>query len=206
MDAELIHDQLKLGLMSPQNLLSGTKLLDESSRNAGDYQDFNYLPFYYHLGKQLTPKVVYQIGAKLGLVGACFLRTCKTVEQWLAMDKDRDLAARLIESNLKLHTKYCDNTMPGGPIGYMGLSDGMLEMTTPYTREFPGFDVGFLTENFGTERNLKYLNFLWKHLVPEGLLVVDYINSDDVFHGFCRVNNREPVIFNTRYGVGIIQR
>ena len=79
MDFELIREQLKRGLMSPQNLLAGAKLLDESSRNSGEYQDFNYLPFYYHLGKQLTPKVVYQIGAKLGLVGACFLRSCKTV-------------------------------------------------------------------------------------------------------------------------------
>ena len=206
MDFELIREQLKLGLMSPQNLLAGTKLLDESSRNSGDYQDFNYLPFYYHLGKQLTPKVVYQIGAKLGLVGACFLRSCKTVEQWLAMDEDRNLAARLIEANLKLHTKYSENISPGGPIGYMGLSDGMLEQTTPHTKDFPGFDIGFLTENFGKERYLKHLNFLWKYLVPEGLLVADYINSHDVFHEFCRVNNREPAIFNTRHGVGIIQR
>jgi hypothetical protein len=206
MDAELIRRQLELGLMSPQNLLAGTKLLDESSRNAGDYQDFNYMPFYYHLGKQLTPKVVYQIGAKLGLVGACFLTSCKTVEQWLAMDQDRDLSARIIESNLKLHTKYCDNATPGGPIGYMGLSDGMLEMTTPHTKDFTGFDVGFLTENFGEERYLKHLNFLWKFLKPEGLLVADYITAHDVFHEFCRVKNRKPVIFNTRYGVGIVQR
>jgi hypothetical protein len=206
MDAKLLREQLESRLISPQNLLAGTKLLDESSRTTGDYNDFNYFPFYYHLGKQLTPKVVYQIGAKLGLVGACFLRSCKTVEQWLAMDQDRYLAARIIESNLKLHTKYSENATPGGPIGYMGLNDSMLDKTTSCTFDFPGFDLGLLTENFGPERYLKHLNFLWRYLTPEGLLVADYINSDDVFHEFCRVKNREPMIFNTRYGVGIIQR
>jgi hypothetical protein len=79
-------------------------------------------------------------------------------------------------------------------------------MTTEHTKDFTGFDLGLLTENFGAERYLKHLDFLWKYLTPEGLLVADYINSHDVFHEFCRVNNREPVIFNTRYGVGIIQR
>ena len=204
MDANIIRKQLDQGLIGSDKLLAGTKLLDESSREAGDYTDIRYLPFYYHLGKQLTPKSVYQIGAKLGLVGACFLRSCKTVEQWIAMDQDRDLAARIIESNLKLHTKYCNDPMPGGSVGYMGLSDSMLEM--PAAKDFPGFDLGFLTENFGSERYIKHLKFLWNFLSPEGLLVADYINSGDVFHEFCRVNNREPEIFNTRYGVGIIQK
>ena len=203
MDANILRKQLDDGLISSDKLLAGTKLLDESSRAAGDYNDIRYLPFYYHLGKQLTPKSVYQIGAKLGLVGACFLRSCKTVEQWLAMDQDRNLAARIIESNLKLHTKYCDDPMPG-MMGYMGLSDSMLEMSA--AKEFAGFDLGLLTENFGPERYVKHLNFLWKNLTPEGLLVADYIHSHDVFHEFCRVNNREPDVFNTRYGVGIIRK
>jgi hypothetical protein len=46
-------------------------------------------------------------------------------------------------------------------------------------------------------------------LQPEGLLVVDYINDKgtrQVFDKFCRVKNREPVIFNTRYGVGMVNR
>lgn len=193
MDAEIVREQLELGLMSPQNLLAGTKLLEESSRNAGDYQDFNYLPFYYHLGKQLTPKFVFQIGSKLGLIGCCFLKGCKTVESWYVLDENKDAPKNIIASNLRSYSPISKGIFAGEDIDFVLTKSGRI-------------DLGLLTENFGTERNLKYLNFLWKHLVPEGLLVVDYINSDDVFHEFCRVNNREPVIFNTRYGVGIIQR
>lgn len=203
MDAELIRNQLNLGLMTTEILLSNVKLVDESSRNTGDYKDRRYLPFYYHLGKQLKSKRVYQIGAKLGLVGACFLQSCKTVEFWLAMDHDRDLTARIIISNLKLHTKYRDDPLPG-TIAYMGLNDHMLEKEGPTNSE--SFDLGLLTDNFGEERYLRHLDFLWRHLSPEGLLVADYIAENNAFHDFCRVKNREPVIFNTRYGVGIIQR
>ncbi len=203
MDIDLINKQLNDGLMSSDILLAGTKLVDESSREAGDYKDGRYLPFYYHLGKQLTPKIVYQIGAKLGLVGACFLASCKTVESWLAMDHDRDFTARIITSNLKLRTKDKNKIEPGGMINYMGLNDSMLSSPSASSEHI---DLCFLTENFGEERYLHHLNFLWKILAPEGLLVADYITAHDVFHEFCRVKNREPVIFNTRYGVGIIKR
>jgi len=53
------------------------------------------------------------------------------------------------------------------------------------------------------------LEFLWNQLRSEGLLVIDYIQNDvinDAFLSFCRVKNREPKSFNTRYGVGIIKR
>jgi len=205
MDSELIRKQLELGLISPDLLLSGTKLIDESSRNAGDYKDGNYLPFYYHLGKQLKSKNVYQIGAKLGLVGACFLKSCKTVESWLAMNNDKTFTTQIITANLKLNTKYFNDIMPG-PISCISFTDNILETETPHTKSFSGFDLGFLTENFGEDRYLKHMNFLWKFLLPEGLLVADYITAHDVFHEFCRVKNREPIIFNTRYGVGIIKK
>lgn len=204
MDADLLRKQLDDGLITPDILLSGTKLVDESSRESVDYKDGRHFPFYYHLGKQLKPKVVYQIGAKLGLIGACFLRSCKTVEDWLAMDNDRDFTATIITSNLKLHTEARGRIQPGAPVAYMGLNDELLEMN--HHPDFTGVDLCFLTENFGEERYLKHLNFLWKVLKPEGLLVADYITAHDVFHEFCRVKNREPEIFKTRYGVGIIQR
>jgi predicted O-methyltransferase YrrM len=192
MDAELIRKQLEIGLITSDILLSGTKLIDESSRNAGDYKDSQYFPFYYHLGKQLKPKSVCQIGTKLGLIGACFLRSCKTVDNWLAMDDDRNFTSNIIESNLKLNTR-------SESIEYIGLLDIQLLV-------YEEFDLGFLTENFGEERYLEHLSFLWDYLAPEGLLVADYITEHDVFHEFCRVKNREPTIFDTRYGVGIVQK
>lgn len=200
MDADLIRRQIDQSLITTDKLLAGAKFIDESSKECGEYLDSRYFPFYYHLGKQIEPKTVCQIGSKIGLVGACFLRSCKTVESWLAMDHERGHVANITTSNLKLNTKYKNNILPG-PIGFMGLNDSMLEIESTFQ-----YDLCFLSEDFGKERYLKHLNFLWKILNQKGLLVADYINSHDVFHEFCRVKNREPIIFETRYGVGIIER
>lgn len=207
MDADLIRKQLNDCLITSERLLAGTKLVDESSRDSADYLDPNHFPFYYHLGKQLTPKKVFQIGARLGLVGCCFLSSCKTVEEWMAMDHGRDLTSRIIAANLKLHTKYKDDIMPG-PFQCMGLL-WHTELEKDSKRTIPNdqsYDLCFLSDHYEPEKQLVYLKFLWNLLNPEGLLVADYINSDDVFHEFCRVSNREPVIFNTRYGIGIIKK
>ena len=56
MDVDLIKKQLDDCLITSDRLLSGTKLVDETSRMSADYLDPRHFPFYYHLGKQLTPK------------------------------------------------------------------------------------------------------------------------------------------------------
>ena len=122
------------------------------------------------------------------------------------MDQDRDFTARIIVANLKLHTKYKDDPMPG-PIGYMGLMNETLTRSSQMSISPEHcYDMCFLSHDFGPEKYLMHLKFLWNCLRLEGLLVADYINSHDVFHEFCRVSNREPVIFDTRYGIGIIEK
>lgn len=200
MDRELLQRNLDDGHITSEILLSGTKLYSESSRDSILYKDNRYLPFYYHLGKQLQPKEVVQIGPVLGLVGACFLRSCQTVEHWLAIGNGEKHCGAIIKDNLVLHTKYQGTW---GHINYMGLIPEMLE---PQIESDIKYDLGFLTESFDEGRYRKYLDFLWTHLASEGLLVADYISSNSVFHDFCRVKNREPMIFDTRYGVGIVQR
>lgn len=193
MDSNLLREQLEKNLVSSPVLLSGAKLLDNNSWSSPQITDPNYLPFYYHLGKQLTPGSVLQIGAKLGLVAACFLRSCKTADLWIVMDEGQRNS--IISSNIHLH-------MPLGQATYVPFKDD-LECAEDDKFEC---DLALLTEDYGEERCGKYLEVLWKYLKPEGLLVADYINSHDAFHEFCRVANREPEIFKTRYGVGIIQR
>jgi hypothetical protein len=199
MNAEYLQTKLKHGLMESNILLGQAKLLDNSSRDTPAFNDPHYFPFYYHLGTQCSPKNVLQIGAKLGLIGSCFMQSCKTVEMWVAMD-DYDVhpPANLIRSNLRMFSE--------ASIKFMLLDQSILN---PEHDHYYKADMGFLTEKYDSERTMKCLDFFWKCLRTEGPLVVDYIHDEAVgkaFHEFCRVRNREPICFETRYGLGIVTR
>lgn len=60
------------------------------------------------------------------------------------------------------------------------------------------------------DRQFLYLETLWKHLGDKGLIVMDNLSShepsNDAFFNFCKVRNREPMTFKTRYGTGIVQK
>jgi hypothetical protein len=201
MDSSLLNEKLGSNLLSSSVLLGQAKMLDLSSRESPAFNDPRYFPFYYHLGSQVSPKVVCQIGCKLGLIGACFLQSCRSTEEWLAMDAMVDNVkppASIITSNLSLFGK--------AKVNFMLLNDSMLKMDG--VKGFV-FGMGLLTEKYSPEKTQLYLDFLWKYLSSEGLLVVDYIQDDavkGVFLDFCRVKNREPLLFDTRYGVGIVNR
>lgn len=192
MNVDLIQRQIDSGIINSPLLLSGSKLLLESNRQSADYLDKNYFPFYYHLGKQIEPKHVLQIGTKLGLVGFCFLKSCKSVDSWTFFDKQDNVTSNIVSANLKFNKQIKTSYYPLNEQSFKKVSDEK-------------FDVCFLSENFNSD-NFGYLDFLWSVIKGEGLLVVDYINLGDFFYDFCRVKNRKPIVFNTRYGVGIVER
>ena len=197
MNAELLREKLDKRLMDPKILLGTAKFLTSSAQSAPVCNNFRYFPFYYYLGTQTSPQTVVQIGSKLGLIGNCFMQGCKTVTSWLAMDGNRP-PVNVIRSNLRMH---CTGLVESMPLVREKLTaDGD---TTPY------IDMGFLTEKYDPEEMEIYLEFFWRNIKPEGLLVVDYIAFEaakEVFNGFCRVKNREPVLFDTYCGVGILTR
>lgn len=199
MNAELIRERMELRLLPPSILLSRAKLLDSSSRDTPAFNDDRYFPFYYHLGYQIQPKIVYQIGAKLGLIGACMMQSCKTIERWVAMEpaKGETTPLKMILSNLLLHG------------GHKHSATAFWHESPPEMSHSEKMDLALLTDKYDAEKTKTYLEFFWEHLSSEGLLVVDYIHDDDVkrvFTEFHRVKNREPVLFNTRYGVGVVTR
>lgn len=183
-----LQEDLDKALIGPQQLLSGTKVLTESSRESPEYLDRRNFPLWFHLGKQLLGiNRVMQVGPKLGLVAACFLRSCP-VAQWMMIGDSH----RMTTSNIRLHSPQTEM--------YFYLRHENLSLS---------FELGLLTEEYDMDSVKKYLNFLWDNLEPEGLLVVDYINSGaqgEAFHDFAGVKNRESVTFKTRYGVGIIEK
>ncbi len=189
MDYEKLQEDLDKSLIGPRELLSGTKVYTESSRESPAYLDRRHLPFWYHLGKQLPDMDrVMQVGPYLGLVGTCLLQSCSVVE-WNVCSGG---AYEITKSNMRLHSPQIE-----------------VKFVSPRVCE--EIDLALFTDNFDLlhDSPTELFNLLWDNLKPEGLLAVDYINSDaqgEAFREFARVKNRETVIIKTRYGVGIIER
>ena len=186
MDITEVQQKLATGAMSSRVLLSRTKVFDESVRSCSIYADNRHFPFYYYLGQQIKPEKVMQVGPYLGLPAACFLQGCRSVKEWLCVGE----RTRITESNIQLHCK-----------GWVVMVDWDSSFFEPYKS-----DIAFLSQQFPKEDAMGHMEFLWDHLEPEGLLVVDYITVSSAFTDFCRVKNRDPIIFQTRHSVGIVQR
>lgn len=205
-DLKALEANFNISHMPSEILLGSAKLLDASSRETPAFQDVRYFPFYYHLGKSFhQPIVVCQIGVKLGLIGACFMQGCNHSVEWQAMEEQSDnlvIPKNIVVSNLKQFAKA------DGGVTFRSFSDNSANVSVV---EFPlgtkMADLCLLSEKYDKKRTQMYLSVLWEHLRSEGLLVIDYIHDDAIresFNGFCRVINREPVIFDTRYRVGIV--
>lgn len=194
-NSEVLNMKMDKGLISSTILLGNAKLLDESSRNSAAFLDLYYFPFYYHLGSQIAPENVLQIGSVAGLQAMCFLRSCKTVKYWTALyEADGFLPVNIIRSNITSYLKGICNI-------FVGNIDFLNEKVSD-----KAWDLSILSSPF---KDMNNLNLLWKYLKPGGLLLADYINDDEckeVFDKFCKIKNRQPVFFRTRYGTGIIER
>ena len=206
MDYEKIKEDLDKALIGPRELLSGTKVLTESSRESPEYLDKRNLPFWYHFGKQVSVSEVLQIGSVIGLPAACFLQSCKSVSKWGVIQsfnqnvrEEGRMSNNVLSSNIKLHSPEIETSFL--PRRFVMQGKGVIDSC----------GLAILTEDSGTSRYspTDFLTILWEHLEPEGLLVCDYINSDaqgEAFMDFCKTKNRTPVTLKTRYGVGIIER
>lgn len=209
MNAAHIRDKLDKGHITSNILLGQAKLLDGSSRNTPAFNDPRYFPFYYYLGQVTRPKKVEQIGVKLGLIAACFMQGCPEPVEWQGMETMLDgnrPPMNIINSNMKMFYKAKLTTEHQTLAFCVHPNNLMLE--TEHSKEHR-FDMGLLTDKYEPEHTKIMLEYFWKHLAPEGLLVVDYIQDDatgEVFREFCRVKNREPQLFETRYGVGMVTR
>lgn len=189
-----VEEKFEKHSISTDVVLPGVKLLDHTSRFSPGFTDTKYLPFYYRLGCELNPNNVIQVGSNLGLVGAAFLRGCKTVHEWVVFDTFVN-SSNIVISNLNL-------------FGNLKVSYHLFDLS--YRSKLQeSFDLAFLSQFFGPKETDIFLDFLWSQLKSEGFLVVDYVEHDYVkesFFNFCKIKNREPFLFKTRYGVGIIKR
>jgi len=208
MDCELkelfgpLNKKLNSGLLSGRVLLDRMRLLDETSRKSAAYADHRYVPFYYYLGELIQPESMIEVGFYLGLLSAAFLRSCKTVERYLAFQEPREqyYSPRIGKANVR--------DVYRGPFDiYIGEvhDDEFTVKISPNS-----WDLIILNDETGYDKHLLYLDFVWPYLSENGLIVSEYITrhepAKEAFFAFCAGKNREPLVFDTRYGTGIVQK
>jgi len=185
-DLSSLPQKLEKAVMPASVLLSRAKVYNESARASYTMTDNRHFPFYYYLGQVVHPERVLQIGPYYGLSALCFMQACSTLSSWHVIGERNTL----VESNLRM---FCRGSSMIVPFGSDLLGD--------YSP-----DMAVLGERYPRAETIEHLNFLWSKLEDGGLLVADYISTSDAFREFCRVKNRTPVSFNTRYSVGIVQK
>ena len=183
-------------------LLDRLRLIDETSRKSGQYQDPNYLPFYYHLSKFVSPKSILHVGFDLALPSCCFLMGCPSAERLLGFQRSSAgyYSPRIALSNIRSvkGRKFSLDFHMGGII------DAEFEQKLS-----PGFDMVMITERRSGDQLVETLEVCWDRLPIDGVLVVDHISSDhadDIFSSFCRGRSRPHSVLATRYGMGIVQK
>jgi len=188
--------------MSPRALLSRMSIVDDPTRMVTAYQDPNYLPFYFHLGRVLNPRRVFCIGAELGLQVACLLAGCSSPESvsCLQFPSERFYSPRMALSNIKSATNrhfpvsVVIAPLDGEPVS--GLIGG-------------GFDLSMVVVSMSVDALMDSMDICWSSVGDEGVMVVDMLvdqNSSAVFDDFCKSRNLSSRVLKTRYGTGIVAR
>lgn len=182
--------------------LDRMRVIDEDSRLTAAYNDPKYVPFYYWLGTLIQPKSLIEIGFRLGLFSATFLRACKTVERVLVFQEKTDTfySPNLGKSNVRDHYK-------GKFDAHVGLiNDADFETKLSQTQ----WGLAIVNEEVGYDKHREYLDALWSNLHLDGFIVMDYVTrhkpAGEAYFDFCKAKNRNPITITTRYGVGIIRK
>lgn len=192
---------LQRQLLGGKILLDRFCVIDETSRRSPAYLDPNYSGFYYHLSKHIQPESVMEIGFDLGLLSGAFMLACPSVRKFLGFRQSRNEFAspRLGKRNIR-------KAMKGERHFYVGqLYDAQLEALL-----IGGWDFVMLTDEVSFDHTLEYLDFIWPVVSENGIIVCEYLNKNrpakDAFKAFCESKNRQPLLFGTRYGTGLVQK
>jgi predicted O-methyltransferase YrrM len=197
-----VETELENQFMTGRALLDRFCVIDEDSRKASAYADPRYAPFFYHLGKLLTPKKMIEIGLDLGFASGCFLKSCKTVEKFFAFQGKTDdfYSPRLAVKNVKMNYKGELITSTG----YI-IDESVINLISN-----DSWDLVFLNERWDYDKYLNALEIMWPHIALGGMVVWDYTTSHEAagkaFLNFCKIKNADSIKVETRHGVGIIQK
>jgi hypothetical protein len=198
-----VDNKLRAQTISPRILLDRLNFLDDNSRKTSQYQDPNYFPFYYYLSKSLNSKTILQVGFDLALPLCCFLTGSPSTERVLAFQKKESsfYSPRIASLNIKkvrpsnFSVSFHFGSFLDKPFESMISS---------------GFDLALITCKLKDDELNDILYLSWKYMKLDGFILVDHMKSNlkcfEVFKSFCKVQNRDFVLFETRYGNTLVRK
>lgn len=178
------------------------RFLSEDSRLTGAYGDPKYIPFYYYLGKCVSPESVIEIGFRLGLCSGAFFKSCKTCKHFLSFQEKSNnfYSPRLAKANVRDNYK-------GKMDFYTGKVTDENFLNKLAERKW---GLVIINEEIVYDDHLDYLDYVWPNLNIGGHIVMDFVKSHGpakrAFYSFCSTKKLEYAIFDTRYGVGIVEK
>jgi hypothetical protein len=197
-----IEAKLKKNLPS-HVFLDRMRLIEEESRRSLAYNNSTYVPFYYWLGTILQAKTLLEVGFRLGLLSGNFLKACKSVNYFLALQEVTTgdfYSERIGKSNIK-------DCYKGNFYVHVGRYNDDLFVTKLKSVEI---DLAIINEEVGYDKHRTYYDLIWPQMAENGIIVVDYLHKHNpsliAFKDFCTSVNREPVWIKTDYGVGMVIR
>jgi len=198
---DLMCRKLKQSSIPPRMLLSRFRFIDEKSRYSRACLDPNYLPFYFYLGRLFPRQSVLEIGFGLGLNGSLYMMGCSEVNDYLAIQEitNEYYSLRLGRANVK----QVYNKTAGLYVGKLHDEIFMNRM------RIHKWDVAIITEIRGYDTNVSWLSTVWDEMNDGGIICIDNTETEVVnksYRDFCRIKGREPFIFPTRYGIGVIEK
>lgn len=166
------------------------------------YNDPTFMPFYFQLGKLLKIKNLIEFGFDLGIPSGCFLEGCGSIDHFLAFKKKSDnyFTKRLGISNIHSIIKKKFDLWVG-------------DETDPEFMKLVFIHKWNCVIVCDSGKNSKtysaYFDLVWSQLEYGGIIIVDFLSEIPVktaFDSFCDLQEREPIMFNTLRGTGIIQK
>jgi hypothetical protein len=196
-----ISKKMETSALTPKVLQSRFKLWVD--RPVALFNDYTYMPFYYHLGKYLgATKNLIEFGFDLGLPSGCFLEGCPGVEHFLAFRKKNNYfySKRLGVSNIHNIWKKKFEFWLGNE------SDPELIKSILLRK----WDCAIISDDNQQEKTYRaYLDLIWNQMNEGGLVVLDYLGTSaamEAYKSFCKIQSREPFYVNTLRGTGILQK
>jgi hypothetical protein len=198
---EKLDLDLKKSLINTKVLASNFKFIDELSKKNSSFNDNKYIPFYYHLGKYIKPEFFLEVGIDLGLIGGCFLQSCKTVNYYLGFQQktENPWDKKIFESNIKKTYKNEIETYYGS----------LLDKNFLNLIETKKFDVAVINIQDNYDKLYTLCDFIYLNLNKNGFMVIDFIKNkknEEIFFNIVNGYKKEYKVFDTRHGTGVLKK